>query len=130
MVDAAIAAGAGHLVYTSVLRAGSTQLAIAPEHKATEQAITQSNVPFTLPAQLVLRRELHRPDPLIPRSRRDRGGSRRRAHLGCLTSRLRGCLHHRTDPGRPPERGIRAGRSAIHHARRRRGGLESYRDPP
>jgi len=46
VVDAAIAAGAGHLVYTSALRAGSTQLAIAPEHKATEQAITQSNVPF------------------------------------------------------------------------------------
>jgi len=29
-----------------------------------------------------------------------------------------------------PEGGIRAGRSAIHHARRHRGGLESYRDPP
>jgi hypothetical protein len=42
------AAGAEHLVCTSVLRAGSTQLASAPEHKATEQAITQSNVPFTL----------------------------------------------------------------------------------
>ena len=41
------AAGAEHLVCTSVLRAGSTQLASAPEHKATEQAITQSNVPFT-----------------------------------------------------------------------------------
>jgi hypothetical protein len=31
------------------------------------------------------------------------------------------CLHHRTDPGQPPERGMRAGRSAIHHARPRRG---------
>jgi uncharacterized protein YbjT (DUF2867 family) len=41
------AAGAGRLAYTSVLRAGSAQLAIAPEHKVTEQAITQSNVPFT-----------------------------------------------------------------------------------
>jgi len=41
------AAGAGLLVCMSVLRAGSTQLAIAPGHKATEQAITQSNVPFT-----------------------------------------------------------------------------------
>ena len=48
MVDAAIAAGAGHLVYASVLRGGSTQLAIAAEHKATEQAMTQSNVPFTV----------------------------------------------------------------------------------
>jgi NAD(P)H dehydrogenase (quinone) len=47
VVDAAIAAGAGDLVYTSVLRAGSTQLAIAPEHKETEQAITQSNAPFS-----------------------------------------------------------------------------------
>ena len=45
--NAAVAAGAGHLVCTSVFRAGSTQVAIAPEHKATEQAITQSNVPFT-----------------------------------------------------------------------------------
>ena len=48
MVDAAIAAGAGHLVYASVLPGGSTQLAIAPEHKATEPAITQSNEPFTV----------------------------------------------------------------------------------
>ena len=47
VVNAAIAAGVGHLVYTSVLRADSTQLAIAPEHKATEQVIHQSNVPFT-----------------------------------------------------------------------------------
>jgi len=48
VVDAAIAAGAGHLVYASVLPGGSTQLAIAPEHKATEPAITQSNEPFTV----------------------------------------------------------------------------------
>ena len=46
-VDAAVAAGVGHVVYTSVLRADSTQLAIAPEHKATERVIRQSNVPFT-----------------------------------------------------------------------------------
>jgi NAD(P)H dehydrogenase (quinone) len=47
VVNAAAAAGVGHLVYTSVLRAGSTELAIAPEHKATEQVIRQSNLPFT-----------------------------------------------------------------------------------
>jgi NAD(P)H dehydrogenase (quinone) len=47
VVDAAVAAGVGHVVYTSVLRADSTQLAIAPEHKATERVIRQSNVPFT-----------------------------------------------------------------------------------
>ena len=47
VVNAALAAGVGHLVYTSVLRADSTQLAIAPEHKATEQVIGQSSVPFT-----------------------------------------------------------------------------------
>jgi hypothetical protein len=58
------------------------------------------------------------------------GAAGRRVHLGCLTSRLRGRLRHRTDPGQPPERGIRAGRSAIHHARPRRGGRESYREPP
>jgi hypothetical protein len=43
VVDAAVAAGVGHLVYTSVLRAGSTQLAIAPEHKATERACTDNH---------------------------------------------------------------------------------------
>jgi NAD(P)H dehydrogenase (quinone) len=48
VVDAAIADGAGHLVYTNVLRAGSTQLAIASEHTGAEQAITQPDVPFTV----------------------------------------------------------------------------------
>ena len=47
VVDAAVAVGAGLLVYTSVLRASSTQLAIAPEHKATERVITQSGIPST-----------------------------------------------------------------------------------
>lgn len=47
VVDAAAAAGVGHLVYTSVLRADTTPLPVAPEHKATEQVIRQSRLPFT-----------------------------------------------------------------------------------
>jgi uncharacterized protein YbjT (DUF2867 family) len=129
VVNAAIAAGVGHLVHTSVLRAGSTQLAIAPEHKATERVIRQSNVPFTFLRNSFYTENYTAQIPsYLPRG--GSWGSGRRAHLGCLTSRLRGCLRHRTDPGQPPERGIRAGRSAIHHGRRSRGGLESYRDPP
>lgn len=48
VVDAAKAAGVGRIVYTSVLRADTTPLVIAPEHKATEELIRASGVPFTL----------------------------------------------------------------------------------
>ena len=66
---------------------------------------------------------------LIPRSRRDHGGSRRRAHLGWLTSRLRAaCItaltqdSHRNavyELGRPP--------FTMHDVT---GAVSSYRDPP
>ena len=48
VVDAAAAAGVGRIVYTSVLRADSTPLVLAPDHKATEELIRASGVPFTL----------------------------------------------------------------------------------
>jgi NAD(P)H dehydrogenase (quinone) len=48
VVDAAKAAGVGRIAYTSVLRADTTPLVLAPEHKATEQLIRASGVPFTL----------------------------------------------------------------------------------
>ncbi|GIG65577.1 SDR family oxidoreductase [Phytomonospora endophytica] len=44
-VDAAKAAGVGLLVYTSVLRADTTGLGLAVEHKATEEYITASGLP-------------------------------------------------------------------------------------
>jgi NAD(P)H dehydrogenase (quinone) len=77
VVDAAIAAGAGDLTYTSVLRAGSTQLAIAPEHKATEQAITQSNAPFSFLRNSFCTENYTAQIPSYL-ARGDRGSSRRR----------------------------------------------------
>ncbi len=47
VVDAAGQAGVGHLAYTSILRADTTPLGLAPEHKATEELIRVSGLPFT-----------------------------------------------------------------------------------
>ena len=46
VTDAAKAAGAKLLVYTSILRAESSTLALAPEHKVTEEYIRSSGMPF------------------------------------------------------------------------------------
>jgi NAD(P)H dehydrogenase (quinone) len=46
-VEAAREAGVGHIVYTSILRADTTPLGLAPEHKATEELIRASGLPFT-----------------------------------------------------------------------------------
>lgn len=46
-VQAAKEAGVGHLVYTSALQAPTTTLALAPDHKATEELITASGIPAT-----------------------------------------------------------------------------------
>lgn len=43
-IDAAKAAGVGFLVYTSILRADSTPIGLAAEHKATEEAIKASGI--------------------------------------------------------------------------------------
>jgi NAD(P)H dehydrogenase (quinone) len=48
VIDAAKAAGVGHLVYTSAPKADSTTLVLAPEHAATEVLIRESTVPFTI----------------------------------------------------------------------------------
>lgn len=47
VVRAAKAAGVSRIAYTSVLRADTTPLILAPEHKATEEAIRESGIPFT-----------------------------------------------------------------------------------
>jgi NAD(P)H dehydrogenase (quinone) len=47
VVDAAARAGVRHLVYTSAPHADTTALVLAPEHKATEEAIRASGIPFT-----------------------------------------------------------------------------------
>jgi len=46
-INAAKTAGVKHLAYTSVLRAETSGLGLAEEHKATEQAIRASGLPFT-----------------------------------------------------------------------------------
>ncbi|WP_152363567.1 SDR family oxidoreductase [Microlunatus speluncae] len=47
VIEAAKAAGVGHVVYTSAPHADSTDLALAPEHKATEELIKESGLPYT-----------------------------------------------------------------------------------
>jgi NAD(P)H dehydrogenase (quinone) len=47
VVDAAKRAGVGLLVYTSAPHADTTELAVAAEHKATEQLILDSGLPYT-----------------------------------------------------------------------------------
>lgn len=47
VVTAAREAGVGHLAYTSVLAADTTKLFVAPDHKATEEVIRASGLPFT-----------------------------------------------------------------------------------
>lgn len=46
VIDAAKSAGVKLLVYTSILRADSSSLALASEHKATEENIRASGLPF------------------------------------------------------------------------------------
>ena len=47
VVNAAKAAGVGFIAYTSVLAADTTELILAPEHKATEELIRASGLEFT-----------------------------------------------------------------------------------
>lgn len=47
VVEAAVRAGVGLLGYTSILRADTSDLALAADHRATEDLITASGVPFT-----------------------------------------------------------------------------------
>jgi NAD(P)H dehydrogenase (quinone) len=47
-IDAAKAAGVGLLAYTSAPKADSSSLLLAAEHKATEEALRESGVPFVL----------------------------------------------------------------------------------
>ncbi|ACY15542.1 SDR family oxidoreductase [Haliangium ochraceum] len=48
IIDAAKAAGVGHIVYTSVLHADTSSIGLADEHRATEAALAASGVPYTL----------------------------------------------------------------------------------
>jgi NAD(P)H dehydrogenase (quinone) len=48
VIDAARRAGAGLLAYTSLLRADTSTLHLAEEHRATEQAIRASGLPYVL----------------------------------------------------------------------------------
>lgn len=48
VIEAAKKAGVGQIVYTSLLRADSSPLALAGEHRATEDAIRASGLPFVI----------------------------------------------------------------------------------
>ncbi|MFT2818039.1 SDR family oxidoreductase [Leifsonia sp. A12D58] len=47
-INAAKAAGVSRIVYTSAPHADTTSLILAPEHKATEELISASGIPFTI----------------------------------------------------------------------------------
>ena len=47
-ISAAVAAGVGRIVYTSAPKADTSALILAPEHKATEEALRASGVEFTI----------------------------------------------------------------------------------
>jgi len=46
-IDAAVRAGVGRIVYTSIPKASETPMLLAQEHKATEAAIIASGLPYT-----------------------------------------------------------------------------------
>lgn len=48
VIDGALAAGVQRIVYTSLLRADTSQLALAPEHKATEELLVASGLAVTV----------------------------------------------------------------------------------
>lgn len=48
VIDAARAAGVGRILYTSLLKADTSPMLLAADHKATEEAIRASGLPFTL----------------------------------------------------------------------------------
>lgn len=48
VIDAAQAAGVGHIVYTSILKGLSSPMVIAEDHKQTENAISASGIPATI----------------------------------------------------------------------------------
>ena len=48
VIEAAAAEGVQHLIYTSAPKADDTTLAVAPEHRATEELVAASGVPFTV----------------------------------------------------------------------------------
>ena len=47
-IDAALSAGVTRIVYTSAPQADTSALLLAPEHKATEELIRASGIPFTI----------------------------------------------------------------------------------
>jgi NAD(P)H dehydrogenase (quinone) len=48
VINAALAAGVRHIVYTSAPKATTSTLILAPEHKATEEYILQSGIEYTI----------------------------------------------------------------------------------
>lgn len=48
VIDAAVAAGVGRIVYTSILKGAASPLMLAPDHVATEAALAGSGIPATI----------------------------------------------------------------------------------
>ena len=79
VVEAAKKAGVQHIVYTSAPHADTTELVLAPEHKATEEAIRASGIPFTFLRNGWYHENYARQDQARRRDRRDRRRRRGRA---------------------------------------------------
>ncbi|WP_421951307.1 SDR family oxidoreductase [Pelagibacterium sp.] len=47
VIDAAVRAGVKHIVYTSLLHADTSEIALAPEHRETEDALKASGLDYT-----------------------------------------------------------------------------------
>jgi NAD(P)H dehydrogenase (quinone) len=47
-IEAAQAAGVQHIAYTSLANADRSSVVLAPDHRATEQAVVASGIPFTI----------------------------------------------------------------------------------
>lgn len=48
VIDAAVRAGVGHIVYTSLLHADTSEIMLAPEHSETEAALKASGLDYTI----------------------------------------------------------------------------------
>lgn len=48
VIDAAVDAGVGLLVYTSILKADTSRMELASEHRATEKLMRQSGIPYVI----------------------------------------------------------------------------------
>ena len=120
VIEAAVAAGVEHIAYTSILRADTSPLIAAIEHRATEEVLARAGVTSTR-----LRHgwyiENYTGEPRSrARARRDHRVSRQRPHRCGRPRRLRRRRCCRARRPLAARRHVRARRPRLHHGRVRR----------